>query len=119
MTKTIAYPYYRWSDAVQARGDTLRRQSAAALAFAIEHDVVLAEPITVAGVSAHKGLHRRFGALAAFLRRLEDGEIAEGSLVLLDSFDRLSRETVMEAMHLLTGMITKGVVVVTMNDKRR
>lgn len=119
MTQTLAFPYYRWSDAIQARGDTLRRQSAAALAYAAEHDVVLADPITVAGISAHKGRHRLFGALADFLRQLEDGHIPEGSLLLLDSFDRLSRETVMEAMHLLTGMITKGVVVVTMNDSRR
>jgi DNA invertase Pin-like site-specific DNA recombinase len=116
--KPVAYAYSRYSTPAQAAGDSLRRQLAAAEAFAAEHGLELDTTLHDPGVSAFTGAHRANGALGSFLRRIETGEIAQGSYLLVDSFDRLTRETVVEAVNLLTGIALKGVRVVTLNDGR-
>lgn len=119
MTQPTAYSYLRFSDPTQARGDSRRRQSTAAAKYAADHGLTLDDSMRDEGVSAFRGRHREEGALGAFLAKIETGEIAPGSLLLIDSFDRLTRERVTTAMHLLTGIMARGVTVVTLNDGRR
>lgn len=69
------------------------------------------------GISAYRGEHRVKGALASFLRRIERGDIPKGSYFLIESFDRLSRESETQAINLLTSITLAGVKVVTLTDK--
>lgn len=112
-----AYAYSRFSGAAQAKGDSLRRQLASAMAWAAEHPDVEFDPsFRDEGVSAFKGEHRTRGALAALLAKVEDGSIRRGDYILVEGFDRLSRESESVALNLLTSITTKGVKVVTLTD---
>lgn len=114
---TKAYSYLRFSSSAQARGDSLRRQLEAAEAWAAARpDIELNTTLRDLGVSAFKGDNRVKGALASFLERIKQGQIERGSYFLLESFDRLSRESESQAIHLLTGITLAGVKVVTLID---
>lgn len=112
-----AYSYMRFSSAAQAEGDSLRRQLKAAHDWAADHpDVELDTTTRDLGVSAFKGEHRVKGALSAFLARVQDGKIERGSYFLVESFDRLSRESEMVAINLLSSIALAGIRVVTLFD---
>lgn len=113
-----AYSYTRYSSKAQRDGDSLRRQLKAAMDWAEERpDIELDTTMRDLGVSAFKGEHRVKGALASFLKRVENGEIARNSYLLVESFDRLSRETETIAINLLTGLTLAGIKVVTLVDQ--
>ncbi|WP_292063648.1 recombinase family protein [Brevundimonas sp. UBA7664] len=117
MTVT-AYSYTRFSSAAQKEGDSLRRQLALADEWAAKHpDVVLDTTTRDLGVSAYHGEHRVKGALASFLKRIEKGQIAPGSYLLIEQFDRLTREAEVVAMNLLTSILLAKIRVVTLNDE--
>ena len=112
-----AYSYMRFSSAAQREGDSLRRQLQAARDWAAARpDIELDTTTRDLGVSAYKGEHRVRGALASFLKRIEQGDIQPGSYFLIESFDRLSRETEMVAVNLLTSITLAGIKVVTLTD---
>jgi DNA invertase Pin-like site-specific DNA recombinase len=69
-------------------------------------------------MSAYRGTHLKRGALAAFINAVENGTIEEGSYLLIESFDRLSRQSSHESMSLLLNLVSNGVTVVTLNDER-
>lgn len=112
-----AFSYLRFSSAAQAAGDSLRRQLALAEAWAAKHPEIELDTTTRdLGVSAYKGEHRVKGALAAFLKRVEQGQIPPGSFLLIEAFDRLSRENETVAINLLTSITLAGIKVVTLRD---
>jgi len=113
----VGYSYTRFSHRAQAGGDSIRRQLAKAEEWAAENGVELDTTLRDEGVSAFKGENRVRGALASFLTRLEAGQIARGSYLIIEQFDRLSRATETEAINLLTGITLKGVKVVTLHNK--
>lgn len=112
----IAYSYVRFSTPGQAGGSSLTRQLQAAKAWAAQHGCALDDSLRDLGTSAFKGDHRR-GALGAFLTAIEQGRVARGSILIIEAMDRLSREEVLDAVSLLTGIIQAGVTVVTLDDK--
>ncbi len=114
-----AYSYVRFSTPDQAKGDSARRQVAAAKAFAEANGLILDDAMTDAGLSAYHGQHREKGALGTFLSAVEAGEIAKGSLLIVESLDRLSRADVMSAFDQLNTLIRAGVEVVTLSDGQR
>lgn len=119
MTQPTAYSYLRFSSPAQAKGDSRRRQTAAAVAYAAKHGLHLDDSLRDEGVSAFRSRNLdEGGALARFLTKIDSGEVAPGSFLLMESLDRLSRDTQMRAVHLLTGVCSKGVTIVTLLDKR-
>ncbi|MDA0662164.1 MAG: recombinase family protein [Proteobacteria bacterium] len=116
---TKAYSYVRFSTPTQAKGDSLRRQTETAIQYALANDLEL-DDLTFhdLGVSAFRGSNRD-AALGAFLRAVEDGTVATGSVLLVESLDRLSRDRVMVALGQLQEIIEAGVIIVTLMDQRR
>lgn len=114
----LAYSYLRMSRPEQMRGDSLRRQVAAAEAWAAARGIRIDETISDIGVSAYRGKNRTVGALGGFLRMVEDGRIAPGSFLIVESLDRLSREAVLETVPRFIDLINAGVVIVTLMDKQ-
>lgn len=110
------YSYVRFSSAEQAQGDSLRRQTAKAEAWANERGLLLDDSLRDLGVSAYHGANRTAGALRSFLEMVEQGKIEQGSYLIVESLDRLSRETVIDAATQLFALIQAGVVVVTLSD---
>ncbi|WP_084438232.1 recombinase family protein [Shinella sp. HZN7] len=113
---TKAYSYVRYSTPEQAQGDSLRRQTAKAEAWAIERGLTLDDSLRDLGISAYHGANRTAGALRSFLQMVEEGKIERGSYLIVESLDRLSRETVIDAATQLFALIQAGVVVVTLGD---
>ena len=119
-TVKIAYSYLRFSRPEQMKGDSLRRQTEPARAYAKRHGLTLDESLSFKdlGVSAYRGRNAQEGALAAFLKAVETGRIRKGSYLLVESLDRLSRDKVLRALKLFTEILEAGIRVVTLIDER-
>ena len=97
MTRPIAYSYARFSTSEQERGDSERRQIEDTRKYAEEHGYTLDESIGVdRGKSAFTGKNISDRALGEFIRRVEAGKIPKGSVLLVESPDRVSRQAFSE-----------------------
>jgi DNA invertase Pin-like site-specific DNA recombinase len=116
-----AYSYLRFSTPEQAKGDSLRRQAALAEAYAKRHGLTLDTELNLKdlGVSAFRGDNVGTGALGAFLKAVGEGLVPRGSLLLVESLDRISRKEARKAVRILEEIVEAGVVVVTLNDGRQ
>jgi DNA invertase Pin-like site-specific DNA recombinase len=118
--KPKAYSYVRFSTPDQAKGDSYRRQTEAASEYAQANNLELDTELTFTdlGVSAFRGANAKTGALSVFLEAVKDGTIAPGSCLLIENLDRLTRADVLEAQELFTGIIRRGITLVTLFDQR-
>lgn len=116
-----AYSYLRFSTPEQSKGDSLRRQTALAEAYAKTHGLALDAELNLKdlGVSAYRGANAAVGALGAFLQAVRDRLVPKGSLLLIESLDRVSRQTARKAVRTLEDIVEAGVVVVTLTDGKQ
>lgn len=117
--KPKAYSYIRMSRPEQLKGDSLRRQLEASRRYAEQNGLELDDQLQDLGLSAYHGDHRERGALGAFLALVEQGKVPRGSLLIVESLDRLSRQTVLDALQQFTSLINAGVEIVTLTDAQR
>lgn len=117
---TLAYSYLRFSTPEQAAGDSRRRQLALAEKYVAEHGLTRDRSLSMhdLGVSAFRGDNAREGALRAFLDAIEHNLVPPGSLLLVESLDRLSRDRILIAQSLFLRIIEAGVIIVTLGDQR-
>ena len=115
-----AYSYVRFSSLQQASGLSLLRQTSMTEAYCQRNGLILDRSLTLhdLGVSGFKGKNAKTGALGRFLRAIEDGTIASGSILIVENLDRLSRDQVTEAIHTFRQIIRAGVSVVTLKPER-
>ena len=114
-----AYAYVRFSSKQQEEGNSTARQLAAAEKYAEEHGLDLdSNTYHDKGVSAFKGLNLEEGRLGVFLNAVESGKIPRGSYLLIESFDRISRNVISEAQALLLRILNLDINVVTLLDKQ-
>ncbi|MEX2126590.1 MAG: recombinase family protein [Woeseia sp.] len=113
-----AYSYRRFSSAEQQHGDSLRRQTKLAERYAAAHGLELDTTLTFEdlGVSAFRGKNAETGALRAFLQAVEVGIVDEGSYLLVESLDRISRRVARKAMRILEEVVEAGITLVTLSD---
>lgn len=113
-----AYSYKRFSSPAQMEGDSLRRQTEKAEAYALQHGLELDTTLCLEdlGKSAFKGAHIDKGALGAFIRAIDEGLVPAGSYLLVENLDRLSRQEVDIALEYFLNMTRKGIVIVTLDD---
>lgn len=123
------YSYTRFSTPEQAQGDSLRRQSDSALRWTERKSAERAKdglpPLLLddklrmndLGVSAFRGKNVGDGGeLGAFLTVCRQGFVPEGSYLLVESFDRMSRMTPYRVQRILYDIVEAGVTVATLND---
>lgn len=113
-----AYSYIRFSTPEQIKGDSLRRQLEMSERYARENKLLLDNSLNLRdlGLSAYHGTHRTKGALGMFLRLVNEGKIAKGSVLLVESLDRLSRQNVDDAFDQFRGLIKAGITIITLSD---
>jgi DNA invertase Pin-like site-specific DNA recombinase len=112
-----AYSYLRFSTPEQERGDSLRRQTSMAEAYAAMHGLELdARSYQDLGVSAFRGANAETGMLGEFLDLVRAKVIPHGSYMLVESMDRLSRNKPRKAVRLLERLCEEGITVVTLSD---
>lgn len=116
--KPKAYSYLRFSTPEQIKGDSLRRQTAAAEDYCRAHGLELDTELNLRdlGVSAFRGDNVTQGALGAFLQAVRQGIVPKGSYLLVESLDRVSRKAAYRAQAILTELVEEGVKVVTLSD---
>lgn len=85
----IAYSYVRYSSKRQEFGDSFRRQTQQTKNFCEQYGYTLANQFEDLGVSGFKDDQE---ALQAFIKDCESGKVKKGSLLIVESLDRLSRQ---------------------------
>jgi DNA invertase Pin-like site-specific DNA recombinase len=115
---TKAYSYLRISTDQQKVGGGIQRQLEMSKQYAETNEYDLVETMTDIGLSAFKGKHIKEGALGAFIAAIDAGKIETGSVLLVESLDRLSRASVLDAFDQFTSILKKGVGVITLTDNQ-
>jgi DNA invertase Pin-like site-specific DNA recombinase len=110
--------YTRFSSPRQARGDSVRRQTALAEDWCVRHDHTLdmSLRLTDEGKSGWSGANMRTGALAALLQLANDKRIQPGTILLIEALDRLTRTDLTVAVPLLLQLLGAGLTIVTLQD---
>jgi DNA invertase Pin-like site-specific DNA recombinase len=114
-----AYSYIRFSTPEQIKGDSLRRQIEKSNEYIEKNNLVLDTSLNLRdlGQSAFHGSHKTDGNLGKFLHLVEQGMIPEGSFLIVENLDRLSREEISTALKQFLGIIDAGIKLVTLHDK--
>jgi DNA invertase Pin-like site-specific DNA recombinase len=115
-----AYSYLRFSTPEQSKGDSQRRQTQLAEAYASRHGLGLDNRLTFKdlGVSAYQGRNLETGQLGAFLAAVNTGLVERGSYLLVESLDRISRRTARKAVRVMENLCEAGITVVTLSDNQ-
>jgi DNA invertase Pin-like site-specific DNA recombinase len=92
-----------------------------AQAYAAQHGLELDEDLTFhdVGVSGYRGRNAKAGRLAVFMEAVEAGQVPQGSVLLVEQLDRISRMEPLNALDVLRDILKSGVSVVTLNDGRQ
>ena len=117
-----AYSYIRFSTPEQAQGDSKRRQTDLATDYVKRHGLTLDTELNMhdLGVSAFKGKNlEETAALGAFRKAIMDGLVEKGSVLLVESLDRISRKIARRALRIVEEIVDAGIDVVTLNDGKR
>lgn len=116
-TKVVkAYSYIRMSTAEQLEGDSLRRQGKKTREYAERLGLELVEDYDDIGVSAYRGRNSEQGALGRFLEAVHTGDVPKGSHLVIESMDRLTRQSAMMAVSLMSEIIQAGITIVTLDN---
>lgn len=119
-TQRIAISYLRFSDQEQMEGDSQRRQTSEAERGCLQFGWVLNTTLSFRdlGVSAYRGRNRLKGNLSRFLALLEAGKVPQGAVLILEDFDRLSRDKIDDSYNLVREILRAGVdIFCTLNWK--
>lgn len=123
------YSYARFSTPEQAQGNSLQRQTEAALKWTERKNaerlregippLVLDDRLRLhdLGVSAYRGANVADGSeLGSFLFACRQGLVPCGSFLLVESLDRISRMTPRRVQRVLDDIVEAGVTICTLSD---
>lgn len=110
---TTAFSFIRWSRPEQGKGDTLRRQKDASAVLCKRNGWMLTELPPLQGRSAFRGKQRTTGPLAEFLTMAKEGRVKKGSVLIVESLDRLTREDIDTALEFFIGIRKAGITIAT------
>lgn len=114
------YSYLRFSTAKQAAGSSAARQVEYAAKWAADNGRQLDSALSMRdeGLSAYHQKHIKTGALGVFLEAINAGKIAQGSVLIVEGLDRLSRAEPILAQAQLAQIVNAGVTVITASDNK-
>jgi DNA invertase Pin-like site-specific DNA recombinase len=115
-----AYSYIRFSLPKQAKGGSLARQTELTEAYCQRKGLILDDTLTLndLGKSAFRSDNVRDGALGAFLEASRMGRVPRGSVLVVESLDRLSRDQIRPALQLFLALQDFGITIVTLQPER-
>lgn len=114
-----AYLYQRFSTSKQERGGSIDRQTEAQedwLSLEKNKDVKVQGKIIVDKALSGTGAHIEKGSLGLLLASIEAGLIEEGSLIIVERFNRLSRMTISKTEQFLYKIWDKKITIVTVSN---
>jgi DNA invertase Pin-like site-specific DNA recombinase len=115
-----AFSYIRMSTDIQLKGDSLRRQQERSQKYADDHGLQLDQEFDLhdIGKSGFTGQNIASGNFGRFLEAVRRDEIPKGSYLLVESFDRLSRQEPIVALGPFLEIVKAGINLVTLDDER-
>ena len=118
-TSTEAISYIRFSSLAQSKGDSYRRQMAMTRAYCEKNNLTLIDEQSDRGVSAFKGANADEGALSEIIKRAKNGAYSKGTVLIVESLDRISRQEINKALSLFLQILANGLDIVTLSDGER
>jgi DNA invertase Pin-like site-specific DNA recombinase len=116
---TIAFSYVRFSSRKQSQGDSERRQTELAEAYCRRHGWTLSDKTYEdLGVSAFHGKNALVGNLGEFLRAVQSETVSPGSVLIVESLDRISRQGIDEGYEVVKRILKAGIRLVTLTPER-
>ncbi|CAI3804120.1 hypothetical protein GLGCALEP_03538 [Pseudomonas sp. MM221] len=113
------YSYIRFSSKAQKLGFGEKRQLDQLTRFFEQYPQARqVEHYEDLGVSAFKGKNLKSGQLARFVERIKAKEILPNALLLVESFDRISRMGGYDALELIISIIQADCAIYTLFDNR-
>ena len=113
------YSYIRFSSKAQSAGFSETRQLEQLNRFFEQYPQARqVERYEDLGVSAFKGKNLKSGQLAKFVERIKSKEILSNALLLVESFDRISRVGGYDALELIISIIQADCAIYTLFDNR-
>ncbi|MCL1068691.1 recombinase family protein [Shewanella olleyana] len=114
----LLYSYIRFSTVEQAKGQSLSRQMSYAKEVAKDKGLMLDDSLTMKdlGVSAFNKANITSGALGVFLKAVEKGRVPAGSILVIESLDRISRAAPLESQGVIAQIINADITVITATD---
>lgn len=113
MATLTAYSYSRYSSDRQHKGDSLRRQEELAERVCKTKGWRLSPLNRDEGVSGWDGSNIRAGALGDFVKDVESGRISTPCVLIIETFDRLTRLPALDALGFFRKLLLLGVVICT------
>lgn len=112
-----AYTYIRFSTPEQASGHSQTRQKELIDRYIEVNNLERASDGDFAdlGISSFRGDNLSHG-LGEFMVKVRDGSIERGSVLIVESTDRLSRQPPIDAIALLIEIVKSGISLVTLSD---
>lgn len=109
------YSYIRFSTPDQAKGRSEGRQNQLAQAYARKRGYVFDEKLNMAdrGLSGFKGDNLKFGAMGAFLKRIQNGSVKRGDVLVVENIDRITRMEPLEALDVIGNILRAGIEIHT------
>ncbi|MGI4842320.1 MAG: recombinase family protein [Janthinobacterium lividum] len=115
---TLAFSYIRFSRISQKHGRSRQRQQEAFAKWCADVGATPSDDTFLdQGKSGYTGEHvGSKGQLRRFLDLVEDDKIPRGSYLVVESLDRLGRESVDKALERFLGLLNNGINIVTLMD---
>lgn len=116
---TIAFSYVRFSSRKQSEGDSERRQTELAEVYCRRRSWTLSDKtFEDLGVSAFHGKNALVGNLGEFLRAVQSRTVPMGSVLIVESLDRISRQGIDEGYDVVKRILKSGIRLVTLTPER-
>jgi len=117
--KKQAFSYIRMSTKEQLSGDSLRRQIERSRQYSDKMGYSFINSLQDIGISAYRGRNHQEGELADFISSIKSGKIdPQNTVLLIESFDRFSRQNPFIAFQKLSEFINLGLEIVTIIDEQ-
>lgn len=102
------YSYVRFSHKKQELGTSFARQSDIQH-FVDKHNLIVDTTLEDLGVSAFRGKNAKQGQLGGFIDLVESGLIEQNSILLIENFDRLSRQKIIKSTQIFLNLLNRDI----------
>lgn len=110
--RRLAVSYSRFSDPIQAAGDSSDRQEREYRAFCERHNLTPGKEVFAdRGRSGYRGDHRTKGRLGQLIEAAKDGRFDPGTVVVIEAWDRLGRLRPDRQTELVAELLRTGVLI--------
>jgi hypothetical protein len=116
-----AISYARFSSGPQALGSSEERQRDMFFRWLTAHPGFVESELSAIdrGKSAYKSLHVGADtALAKILKAIEEKKVSAGDFLVIETFDRISREEILIAFDRIRNILMAGITIITLEDNQ-